>query len=123
MSARDMARFGVLYRRNGSWMEQQIIPQAWIAESTTAYSIVDSVSGAGYGYMWNVIPPDGPFAAALGSSGYYHTGLGVHALVVLPDIKLVIVERLDTDGVWVDPGDAGMHLGLMIINARSSTGP
>jgi len=30
------------------------------------------------------------------------------------------VERLDTDNPgWVDPGEAGMQLGLMILNARS----
>ena len=26
-------------------------------------------------------------------------------------------------GPWTDPGDAGMQLGLMIINARTSTSP
>ncbi len=120
MSARDMLRFGVLYQKNGSWMGEQIIPPAWITESTSLYSLVDSVSGVGYGYMWNIIPPGSQFAQMMGSSGYYHTGIGVHALVVLPDQKLVVVERLDTDTPgWVDPGEAGMQLGLMIINARS----
>ena len=120
MSARDMLRFGVLYQRNGSWMGQQLIPPAWITESTTLYSLTDSASGAGYGYMWNVIPPGSQFAQMMGSWGHYHTGVGVHALVVLPDQKLVLVERLDTDNPgWVDPGEAGMQLGLMIINARS----
>ena len=49
---------------------------------------------------------------------YYHTGVGVQALVIIPDLKLVIVELYDTDGSWTDPGDVGMVLGLMIINAR-----
>ena len=35
-------------------------------------------------------------------------------------VTLVIVERFDTDGEWVDPGDVGMELGIMIINARIS---
>jgi hypothetical protein len=36
---------------------------------------------------------------------------GIHAVIVLPDIKIVIVERLDTDGAtWPDPEDAGMAL-------------
>ena len=43
---------------------------------------------------------------------------GVHALIILPEIKLVIVERYDTDVSWTDPGDAGLELGLMIINAK-----
>lgn len=122
MSARDMARFGVLYQRNGAWLGRQIVPPAWIEESTRVHSVADSTLGIGYGYMWNVIPEGSPFAEILGSKGYYHTGVGVHALIVLPPLRLVIVERFDTDGAWVDPGDAGLQLGLMILDARV-TGP
>jgi len=46
------------------------------------------------------------------------TGLGgVQALMVIPDLKLVIVERTNTDGYFEDK-ELGMELGLMIINAR-----
>jgi CubicO group peptidase (beta-lactamase class C family) len=123
MSARDLARFGVLYQREGTWLGRQVVPQEWIAASTTAYSVTDSLAGAGYGYMWNVIIPGGAMAAALGSPGYYHPGLGAHALIVLPELKLVIVERVDTDGPWTDPGEAGLQLVLMIINARGEAVP
>ena len=118
MSARDMARFGVIYQKNGMWKDVQIIPSEWITESTTAYTFVDSV-GFGYGYMWNVFPEGSLIAEMVGSPGFYHTGIGVHSLVIIPELKLVIVERLDTDGPWVDP-DVGMELGMMIINARLS---
>ena len=120
MSARDMARFGVMYQRDGMWKDSRIIPSEWVLESTTAYSIVDSASGVAYGYMWNVFPEGSFIADTVGCSGYYHTGVGVHALVIVPELKLVIVERFDTDGDWVDPGEVGMELGLMIINARLS---
>jgi len=120
MSARDMARFGVIYQNNGMWKDLRIIPSEWIIESTTAYSIVDSTYGMGYGYMWNVLPEGSLMAEMVGSPGYYHTGVGVHALVILPKLKLVIVERFDTDGDWIDPGEVGMELCIMIINARIS---
>ncbi|KPJ63462.1 hypothetical protein AMJ44_14445 [candidate division WOR-1 bacterium DG_54_3] len=120
MSARDMARFGVIYQKNGMWKDLRIIPSEWITESTTAYSIVDSASGVAYGYMWNVFPEGSSVADMVGYPGYYHTGIGVHALVIVPELKLVVVERFDTDGDWVDPGDVGMELGMMIINARIS---
>jgi CubicO group peptidase (beta-lactamase class C family) len=120
MSARDMARFGVIYQNNGMWKDSRIIPNGWITESTTAYSIVDSTSGVAYGYMWNVFPEGSSVADMVGYPGYYHTGIGVHALVIVPELKLVVVERFDTDGDWVDPGDVGMELGMMIINARIS---
>jgi hypothetical protein len=118
MSARDMARFGVLYQKNGNWKGNQIIPADWINESTTTYSVLDSTAGIGYGYMWYTIPDGSAFAQLIGASGFYHTGVGVHIVIILPELKLVLVERYDTDGVWTDPGDAGMELGLMIINAK-----
>jgi CubicO group peptidase (beta-lactamase class C family) len=119
MSARDMARFGVLYQKNGIWKESQIFPSRWINESTTTFSILDSTAGIGYGYMWYTIPEGSAFEQLIGSPGYYHTGVGVHIVSILPELKLVIVERYDTDGAWTDPGDAGMELGLMIVNARN----
>jgi len=118
MSARDMARFGVLYQKNGNWNGSQIIPADWISESTTSYSVMDTASGTGYGYLWYVIPDGSAFAQLIGASGYFHTGIGIHLMLVIPEWKLVFVERYDTDGAWVDPGDAGLQLGLMILNAR-----
>jgi CubicO group peptidase (beta-lactamase class C family) len=113
MTARDMARFGLLYLREGRWNGRQIISREWIAESTTAYSIDDD-SGTGYGYLWAVIPDDFEFGP-----GFYHTGLGVHQLIVLPEEKIVYVFRMDTDKDFVDPGDeALLDLFFMIMDAR-----
>ncbi len=121
MSTRDMARFGVLYQKNGMWNNSQIIPGEWIHESTTTFSTVDSTTGVGYGYMWMTIPEGSAFGELAGSSGYFHTGVGVHVVTILPEQKLVIVQRYDTDGVWIDPGGTGIELGRMIINARISS--
>src|SRR5688572_21648311 len=49
MSARDLARLGVLYLRGGKWRDAQLIPSSWITESTRSYSDVPT---GGYGYMW-----------------------------------------------------------------------
>ena len=76
MTARDMARFGLLYLRNGKWRDQQVIPAQWVRESTTAYSVADGNARdnySGYGYLWwvavngnhypKVEVPDGSFSA------------------------------------------------------------
>ena len=118
MSARDLARFGVLYQKNGEWSGRRLVPEQWIEQSTKAWSVADSASGLSYGYMWNVAPAGSPMAEMIGYPVYYHTGVGVQALVIIADLNLVIVELYDTDGDWTDPGDAGMALGMMIINAR-----
>ena len=39
VTARDMARFGLLFARSGRWRGKQIIPEAWIKESTRTHSI------------------------------------------------------------------------------------
>jgi CubicO group peptidase (beta-lactamase class C family) len=118
MSARDMARFGVLYQQNGNWRGNQIVPSDWITESTTTYSVLDTATGTGYGYMWYTIPEGSYFEQLTGFTGFYHTGIGVHLVMVIPELKLVMVQRYDTDGTWTDPGDAGIQIGLAIINSR-----
>ena len=120
MSARDLARLGVLYQKNGSWNGKQIIPRDWIEISTAAQATVSEERGVGYGYMWNVIKPGMTFSNMIfdGHGGFFHTGVGIHALAVLPDAKLVYVYRYDTDGEFQDPGDATIQLAAMIMKAR-----
>jgi CubicO group peptidase (beta-lactamase class C family) len=50
VSARDAARFGLLFAKGGRWRERQIIPAAWLAESTRSYTDRPRI-GRGYGYM------------------------------------------------------------------------
>jgi CubicO group peptidase (beta-lactamase class C family) len=119
MSCRDLARFGALYQKNGVWNNEQIVPRGWIQESTMAHSIEDSTYGTGYGYMWKIYPK-GSLASQMfgGYKIYGHTGLGgVQTLMVIPELKLVIVERTNTDAPYVDK-ELGLELGLMILNAR-----
>jgi CubicO group peptidase (beta-lactamase class C family) len=89
MSARDMARFGLLFAREGQWGDEQIIAEAWVEESTTGYS--DAGGTFDYGYMWWVGKPDffhgHRMFAALGGAG--------HAIFVFPEIDLVVVHRVD----------------------------
>jgi CubicO group peptidase (beta-lactamase class C family) len=120
MSARDMARFGLLYQRKGNWYGRQIVPEQWIEESTRAYSTVSEEMGVGYGLLWNVVRPGSPFSNMLfdGQGAFYHTGVGIHTLSVLPARKLVYVYRYDTDVEFKDPGDATIQLAAMIMNAR-----
>src|SRR5688572_24692007 len=53
MSARDAARFGLLFARQGSWGEQQILSRHWVRRSTAMTSIDTDVMG--YAYMWWVL--------------------------------------------------------------------
>jgi CubicO group peptidase (beta-lactamase class C family) len=101
MTARDMARFGLLYLRGGRWGDAQLIPSQWVRDSTTAYSVADGNARdnySGYGYLWwvavngnhypKVEVPDGSFSA---------WGAGGHFIAVIPALNIVVVHRVNTD--------------------------
>lgn len=113
MSARDMARFALLYQNNGRWEGRQVIPALWVAESTTRHSLIDPETGLGYGYMWRIIPDLTGLGRAI-----FHTGYGVHLMGTIPDRKLVVVHRVDTDGPFRMTGKHLDTLVQMILAAR-----
>ena len=88
LSARDMARFGYLFLREGSWNGKQIVPRDWVKESTTSYSLTGGASRpavAGYGYLWWVNAFDLPVKS------YSAAGAPAKYIVVIPERDLVIV--------------------------------
>jgi CubicO group peptidase (beta-lactamase class C family) len=95
MTARDLALYGLLYLRGGIWEGRRIIPKEWIDISTQRHSVHDEKTGLGYGYLWGVLPENSPFG-----KGFFHSGLGVHTLLILPDSRLVIVHRVDTEAPY-----------------------
>lgn len=104
MTARDLARFGLLFQRCGEWDGRQVIRCEWIEESTSTYSTAGS--GYGYGYMWWTTI-DVP--AWLSEGSYFASGTGGQKVLVDPDRKLVIVHRVDTGrnltrALWLDFG-------------------
>jgi CubicO group peptidase (beta-lactamase class C family) len=106
MTTRDLARFGLLYLQGGRWGDEQLVPREWIDESWTAHSTLDEEAGIDAGYLWRIVAADGPAGESIGSHDvYWHTGLGVHILAVIPDLDLVIVHRMDTTGAFTDPGE------------------
>ena len=88
MSARDLARVGLLFLNDGRWQGEEIVAPAWVRESTTAFS---RNNYGGYGYMWWT------FAGELAALGAYAAlGYGGHAIYVVPGARLVFVHRADT---------------------------
>lgn len=89
MSARDMARFGLLFLYEGRWGDRQLILPSWVEASATSYS--DVGDGRGYGYMWWTLSDD--FA---GGGAYSALGVGSQTITVLPAHNIVFVHRVDT---------------------------
>lgn len=81
LTPRDMARFGYLYLKKGTWDGRQVVPREWVAESTTAQVNTGGYAGLDdYGYWWWILP--GAHAAL---------GFGGQLIVVVPDQDLVVV--------------------------------
>lgn len=92
MSVRDLARFGQMFLDGGRHDGKQIVPAAWVAESTRRYSDTGRAPGLfdGYGYMWWLasgggVPPDTYTAA--GNGGRY--------IVVMPSLDTVVALHPD----------------------------
>lgn len=81
INAEDMARFGLLFLRNGRWGEQQILSERWIAMATAPTSVKSN-----YGYLW-----------WLDESGFSARGAGGNYVYVDRARDLIIVLRWTRD--------------------------
>jgi CubicO group peptidase (beta-lactamase class C family) len=85
LTARDLARLGLLMLQKGDWSGSQVIPAGWVEESTHAYTTDAGRDGSGYGYLW--------WVNGFGLPEKSFSGRGAFAkyLVVIPERDLVIV--------------------------------
>ena len=81
-TARDMARFGYLYLRDGVWDGRRLLPEGWVDHARTARSI-DPADGRLYGAHWWVTGDD------LGT--FWANGYEGQSIVVCPGLDLVVV--------------------------------
>jgi len=105
LSARDLARIGLLMLRDGRWQGRQLLPTGWVAFSLQVFEHADAVPGeANPGGHWWLnrplpgTPPPWPDAPADTYAALGHWG---QALYVVPSKKLVIVRYADDrDGTY-----------------------
>ncbi|MFI5033611.1 MAG: serine hydrolase domain-containing protein, partial [Reyranellales bacterium] len=93
LSARDMARIGLVMLRGGEWNGRQVVPAAWVKESTKERvpgSAVGRGGEMGYGYLW-WIPETRQSPAWAGA--FMANGQFGQFILVLPAIDTVIVHR------------------------------
>jgi CubicO group peptidase (beta-lactamase class C family) len=120
MTARDMARFGLLFLREGAWRGRQLVPRAWVKESTTSYS--DARGAGGYGYLWWVAVNGVHLPSLqLPEGSYSARGAGGHYILVIPPLDLVVVHRVNTDTPGRAVGDAQFgELVRLVLEARQA---
>lgn len=83
-TARDFARFGLLYLRGGVWDGQRILPEGWVDYARTP-TPVPPTERLGYGaHWWLGMAGPGSFSAN-GYEGQY--------TVLVPDLDLILVRN------------------------------
>jgi CubicO group peptidase (beta-lactamase class C family) len=99
-TARDAARFGLLYLNDGEYEGNQVVPADWVTESLQTYSEDINVTGEspanrslsitdiGYGYQW--------WSARAGEHQFdFAWGHGGQLIVLLDELDMVIVVTAD----------------------------
>jgi CubicO group peptidase (beta-lactamase class C family) len=95
ISARDLARFGYLFLRNGKWQERQLVSERWIAQARKP-----GTANPEYGYMnWFLNTGRKPLPSVPESSVTFR-GNGQNIVYVDWENDLVVVVR------WIKSGDA-----------------
>lgn len=104
-TARDFAKLGLLYLRDGVWNGERVLPEGWVdfARTPCAASNIDT-----YGAGWWITAAQGrgtPYASLTQGpwkDAFEAEGRGGQLIVVVPSKDLVIVRlgQLPSDGHW-----------------------
>ena len=106
-NARDYARFGYLYLRDGYWEDEQVISKQWIDASRKP---VKHSYGMYSNKFWIVHPA---FSHGLPKDTYYCAGFGGQYIIIIPSKDLVMVRLGETyiedDNVMKNLGDLASY--------------
>jgi len=92
-TARDFARFGLLYYNNGVWNGEQILPVNWVKESIQP-SNADKQKHYGYQFWLNGYDKKDPakrWYPDVPADMYFADGFGGQDIYIIPSEKLVVV--------------------------------
>jgi CubicO group peptidase (beta-lactamase class C family) len=87
MTARELARFGLLFLRDGEWEGRQLVPRSWVQEAIQPQ--LPAEDGYDYGYYWWLLggsPEDVAIAWGFGGQFVY----------LVPSLDLMVVMTADT---------------------------
>lgn len=110
---RDMARFGQLYLQEGNADPEQVIPSAWIEETTNPFFTWRWDYGAlrnyTYGYLWYYFDDNN-------NEGYLAWGWGGQYIYIVPSKDLIVITTTNYRNVNLDGGaDYMMRFALDVI--------
>jgi CubicO group peptidase (beta-lactamase class C family) len=86
-TARDFARFGLLYLRDGVWEGGRVLPEGWVDQGRRPRSI-DPTDGQVHGAHWWVVGD--------GHGTFWASGYRGQSITICPALDLVVVRLGDT---------------------------
>ncbi len=112
LSARDMAKIGVLVLEGGYWNEKEIVPTDWLLESFQPYSSLEAYGDlytpyTSFGYSWWIDSR---------SNTVWADGYGGQFLCIDPANNLLVIQRNFT-------GNSLLSSGLFLINPDRDNNP
>ena len=88
LKALDFAIYGQLYKNNGIWNGQQLMPKEWVKKTFTKYKSIPGRTNEFYGYLfWNKTY----MVNGKACETYYCAGNGGNKIFVFKDLPFVIV--------------------------------
>ena len=96
-SAREFAKFGYLYLRQGEWDGVQIVSSDWVLESTQPSQSLNPY----YGYLWWLNTAGGMWPDAP-ADAYAALGFQEKRIFVVPSLDIVAVRLGDGNPSWDD---------------------
>ena len=89
-TARDWARFGLLYARDGMWMGERLLPEGWVDYTTTPVALDNELP---YGaHWWLNTGADGTMRMpTVPADAFWASGNEGQQVVVIPSEDLVVV--------------------------------
>lgn len=105
LSARDLARIGLLMLRDGRWQGRQLLPRDWVAFNRQLFeraeAIPDEANPGGHWWLNQPLPGQPAPWPDAAQDVYAALGHWGQALYVVPSQKLVIVRYADDrDGTY-----------------------
>ncbi|MEO1028566.1 MAG: serine hydrolase [Pseudomonadota bacterium] len=84
-TARDFARFGLLYLRDGVWNGKRVLPEGWVDHARTPTANVPDDEPMGYGAHW--------WLGLAGPTSFSANGYDGQYTVLVPDKDLILVRH------------------------------
>ena len=108
ISARDMARFGLLTARNGKWRDKQLLSTEFIRQAKTPTTVQPT-----YGFMNWFLNTDKKYYPNAPASAFVHVGNGTNIIYIDPENDLVAVVR------WIENSKIDEFIGKLMASMKN----